>query len=347
MGHATVSGLRFEEIVGQQRALVVLARALAAGRTAHAYLFEGPPGVGKRSAAVGLGMALNCETSPGNACGTCEPCRRIAAGIHPDVVTFAAEGALILMEQAQQIVALGQQRPHEARARVIIIDGAERMNANASNCLLKTLEEPLRGTVLVLVTAAPERLLPTIRSRTQRVRFHRVPERGLLDLAAQRGIEPGRAAIGAVLADGSVQRFLALAAPAEPDAEDEESPLRIATNLRAAIRGRGVAPLLDVAAAFGDKESKQQLPDALALLGRAYRDALVSVAGAPELALLGRNDSDQDIAIAVPGTLSLHQLGRALDAIGEAEEALAGNVNATMALERMLLALRREERAAS
>ena len=340
--------MRFEEIVGQQRALVVLARALAAKRTAHAYLFEGPPGVGKRSAAVGLGMALNCETSPGQgvACGTCEPCRRIAAGIHPDVVTFAAEGTLILMEQAQQIVALGQQRPHEARARVIIIDGAERMNANASNCLLKTLEEPLRGTVLVLVTAAPERLLPTIRSRTQRVRFHRVPERGLLDLGAQRGIEPARAAIAAVLADGSVQRFLALTAPAEPDAEEEESPLRIATNLRAAIRGRGVAPLLDVAAAFGDKESKQQLPDALALLGRAYRDALVSVAGAPELALLGRNDSDQD-ELAVPGTLSLHQLGRALDAIGEAEEALAGNVNATMALERMLLALRREERAAS
>ncbi|HEX2659982.1 MAG TPA: DNA polymerase III subunit delta', partial [Polyangia bacterium] len=260
--------MRFEELVGQERALVVLARALAAGRTAHAYLFEGPPGVGKRSAAVGLGMALNCETAPGpgTACGTCEPCRRIAAGIHPDVVTFAAEGALILMEQAQQIVALGQQRPHEARARVIIIDGAERMNANASNCLLKTLEEPLRGTVLVLVTAAPERLLPTIRSRTQRVRFHRVPERALLELGDRRALDAAKAAVAAVLADGSVERFLALSAPAEGEAGEDESPVRIAAALRTAIRGRGVAPLLDVAATFGDKESKQQLPDALALL---------------------------------------------------------------------------------
>ena len=337
--------MRFQEIVGQERALTVLSRALGGDRTAHAYLFEGPPGVGKRSAAGGLGMALDCETSPGNACGTCEPCRRIAAGIHPDVVTFAAEGAQILMEQAQQIVALGQQRPHEARARVIIIDGAERMNANASNCLLKTLEEPLRGTILVLVTAAPERLLPTIRSRTQRVRFHRIPERGLLELGARRGLDPARAAIAAVLADGSAERFLALATPVETEGAEDESPLRIATNLRSAIKGRGIAPLLDVAAAFGDKESKAQLPDALALLGRAYRDALVTAAGAPELALLGRNDGDQDLVVA--GTLSLHQLGRALDAIGEAEEALAGNVNATMALERMLLALRREERAAS
>lgn len=326
---------------------MVLSRALAAGRTAHAYLFEGPPGVGKRSAAVGLGMALNCETSPGAACGTCEPCRRIAAGIHPDVVTFAAEGAQILIEQAQQIVALGQQRPHEARARVIIIDGAERMNVNASNCLLKTLEEPLRGTVLVLVTAAPERLLPTIRSRTQRVRFHRVPERALVDLGARRGIDAARAAIGAVLADGSVERFLALSAPpAEGEEGEEESPLRIAIALRTAIRGRGIAPLLDVAATFGDKESKQQLPDALALLGRAYRDALMTAAGASELALLGQQaDGDRDLA--VPGSLNLYQLGRALEAISEAEEALAGNVNTTMALERMLLALRREERTAS
>jgi DNA polymerase-3 subunit delta' len=304
--------------------------------------------VGKRSAAVGLGMALNCETAPGpgTACGTCEPCRRIAAGIHPDVVTFAAEGALILMEQAQQIVALGQQRPHEARARVIIIDGAERMNANASNCLLKTLEEPLRGTVLVLVTAAPERLLPTIRSRTQRVRFHRVPERALLELGDRRALDAAKAAVAAVLADGSVERFLALSAPAEGEAGEDESPVRIAAALRTAIRGRGVAPLLDVAATFGDKESKQQLPDALALLGRAYRDALVTAAGASELALLGHQpDGDRDLT--VPGSLSLHQLGRALEAISEAEEALAGNVNTTMALERMLLALRREERTAS
>jgi hypothetical protein len=142
-----------------------------------------------------------------------------------------------------------------------------------------------------------------------------------------------------------------LAAPVEAEGAEDESPLRITASFRTAIRGRGVAPLLDVAAAFGDKESKLQLPDALALLARAYRDAMVSAAGAPELALLGQGDNNQDQDInrdlTVPDTLSLPQLGRALTAIGEAEAALAGNVNATMALERMLLALRREERAAS
>src|SRR3569623_76972 len=260
--------VRFEELVGQEQAPAILRRALVADRLAHAYLFEGPAGVGKRSAAVGLGMALNCERSREAACGACESCRRIDAGLHPDVVTIVAEGAQIVMEQAQQIVALGQQRPHEARARVIIVDDADRLNANASNCLLKTLEEPLRGTHIVLVTTAPDKLLVTIRSRAQRIRFRRVSEATLQAFGAARGVDTARAAVAA---------------------------------------------------------------------------ALATVAGAPELAVLA---GDPEVAALLPTNLKLPQLGRALEAIAEADTALLGNVNATMALERLLLALRREERLA-
>ena len=81
-------------------------------------------------------------------------------GLHPDVATFAADDAQIVMEQAQEIVAMAAARPHEGRARVIIVDGAEALNANAANCLLKTLEEPSPGNHIVLVTSAPDRLLP-------------------------------------------------------------------------------------------------------------------------------------------------------------------------------------------
>jgi len=355
-----------QEIAGQPRALAVLGRALASGHVAHAYLFDGPPGVGKRQAALGLAMALDCEASPGRACGQCETCRRIAAGLHPDVLTITSDGAQIVMEQAQQVVALGQQRPHEARARIIILDDADRLNANASNCLLKTLEEPLRGTHLVLVTSAPEKLLPTIRSRTQRVRFDRIAEAALLQVAAARGADPASARVAAVMADGSMARFLATlaatAASVEPSAEGTEEDagkaaeagaaaahdvtVEMARALRRAAAARGVAPILDAAADLGNKDAKEQLPVALALLARAYRDALVVAAGAPELAVLA-GEAAADLAPPPGAGHGLGGLSRALAAIVEADTALAGNVNATMALERLLLGLRREERAAT
>jgi DNA polymerase III subunit delta' len=340
-----------QDIAGQPRAIAVLRRALAGGHLAHAYLFEGPPGVGKRQAAIGVAMALDCEPSPGEACGSCESCRRIAAGLHPDVIAVSSDGPQIVMEQAQQIVALGQQRPHEARARVIIIEDADRLNASASNCLLKTLEEPLRGTHIVLVTSAPDRLLPTIRSRTQRVRFDRIHEAVMLEHGAARGVDRARTQVAAVLADGSMARFLALVAPrgdaadadgtATEGADDEDSTVAIARKLRGAATARGIGPILDAAGELGNKDAKDQLPAALSLLARAYRDAMVTTAGAPDLAVLSGDGATE---LAFSASLGLPQLGRALAIIVEAEAALAGNVNATMALERMLLGLRREER---
>jgi DNA polymerase-3 subunit delta' len=341
--------VRLEELIGQDQAVIVLQRAIATARVPHAYLFEGPTGIGKRSAAIGLAMALNCDTAAhreiGTACGACESCRRIQGGLHPDVLTFAPEDTQIVMQQAQEIVALGQRRPHEARARIVILDDADRLNANAANCLLKTLEEPSPGTHLVLVSPAPDRLLGTIRSRTQRVRFRSVPTTKLLELGARRGVDRARAEIAAIVADGCVARFLELAT----DVQDQGT--RDATlALRRAARGRGIAPILDAAAQLGDKESKQRLPEVLALLARIYRDALVSEAGAPELAALPveiQPGADAPDALTVPRELSASALSRALGAIVEADAALAGNVNAVMALERLLLNLRREERQAS
>lgn len=344
--------MRLDDLRGQGQAVTVLRRAIATRRVPHAYLFEGPPGVGKRSAALGLAMALDCEADGGaaggapSACGVCDSCRRIDAGLHPDVLTFAAAGAQILIEQAQEIVSLGQRAPHEARARVIIIRDADRLNVNAANCLLKTLEEPAPGTHLVLCTSAPERLLGTIRSRTQRIRFRPVPTAILLEIGVARNLDRARAQVAAVVADGCVGRFIDLASNVEDDGTRAAAAL-----LRAAACGRGIAPILDAAVELGDKESKDRLPDVLTLMGRIYRDALVEVVGAGELAELADTaataEGAGDQALRGPTNLAPAALARAIGALVEAETALAGNANAVLALERLLLNLRREERAAS
>lgn len=343
--------MRLRDLIGQDLATAGLRRALAAGHVPHAYLFEGPPGVGKRSAAIGLAMALGCPVEPREGCGRCDLCRRISSGIHPDVPTFEAEKALIVIEQAQAIVLLAQSRPHEAAARVIIIEDADRLNVNAANCLLKTLEEPSPGTHLVLVTSAPDRILPTIRSRTQRVRFRALPVAALVEVAVARGADRSKAQVAAALADGSVALTLAAsgivagageAAAAAPTDDDDDEPAPApdpwvaVDSLLAAAGGREIGPLLDAAVtAAGDKENKQDLPRLLALLARLYRDALTAAAGATELALF--EDRARQL-----GRLGLGPLSKALEAIVEADTAIAANTNAVTAVERMLLVLRRQ-----
>ncbi|HEX3695023.1 MAG TPA: DNA polymerase III subunit delta' [Polyangia bacterium] len=321
-------------LVGQDLAKAVLRRAVAGGHVPHAYLFEGPAGVGKRSTALGLALALACPVKPREGCGACDTCRRIESGLHPDVPTFVADGAFIVMEQAQAMVSLAQTRPHEAPARVIIVDDADRLNLNAANCLLKALEEPHAGTHFVLCTTAPERMLSTIRSRMQRVRFKALAVETLVSLATAQGVAPERAAVAAVLADGSIGATLTAASA------DGDGDLWAAIDeLEKAAAARDVGPVFDAASAVaGDKENKQELPRTLALLARIYRDALVSAAGAPELALFGERAS----ALAARGVPAL---GRALGAIVEADLALAANTNAVTAVERLLLALRRRPEA--
>src|SRR4029077_19450063 len=124
--------MRLADLIGQDTARTALLRAIERGHLAHAYLFDGPSGVGKRGAALGLAMALDCETAPGAGCGACEVCRRIEAGIHPDVPTFgpSGPGGQIVIDDARTIQALARSRPHQAKARGRTVQGADRRNPN-------------------------------------------------------------------------------------------------------------------------------------------------------------------------------------------------------------------------
>ncbi len=180
----------FADVHGQDRAVGVLRAALAHRRLHHALLFAGPGGVGKRTAALALASALNCETAPGEGCATCATCTRITDGIHPDVITLAREGAaqIVPIETVRtQVIAAVGLPPHEARERVFLIDEATALQPAAANSLLKTLEEPPARTRFILMTVAPDQLLPTIRSRCQRVAF------APLGAAARRAVGGGEA----------------------------------------------------------------------------------------------------------------------------------------------------------
>jgi len=334
--------VRLADLIGQDLARAALERAIAGGRVAHAYVFEGPPGVGKRSAALGLAMALNCPVAPGAGCGACEVCRRIDSGLHPDVPSFgpSGPGGQIVIDDIRAILALTRTRPHEARARVIVVDDADAMNPSSANGLLKTLEEPLGGNHLVLCTGAPDRLLPTVRSRAQRIRFRALSPAALAAIARARGLTEARAEIAVALADSSAARMLEAVSAQDGDAESGGGLGQALGELRRAVSTPGAGQLFDaVAGLTAEKESKADLPRLVALLGGLYRDAMAVAAGAPELATLARVGDPQALA-----ALGLDRLGRAVTAIVDVQLALQVNVNPTLALERLLIALKRQER---
>lgn len=196
------------EIRGQARAVQQLKRALSRSRVAHAYLFCGPAGCGKYTTGVALAAALNCiSDDPALAevgCGSCTSCERIAAGNHPDVQTLQQEGAAQIIPiqtiRKRVIPQLGM-APHEGNARVFLIEEATALQGPSANALLKTLEEPPPRTHFILATVAPDQLLPTIRSRCQRVSFSALPP----DVRAELGDQDEHALVLRELAAGLAQ----------------------------------------------------------------------------------------------------------------------------------------------
>lgn len=214
----------FAEILGHAQPKALLLRATAGRSVPQTLLFDGPDGVGKRTTALALAAAVNCAepTVEGDACGTCSSCRRIARGQHPDIVLVAPnEKGTIPVETARDVINQASYRPFEARRRVVIVDEADALQPAAQNALLKTLEEPPPSSMFVLVTARPDTLLETVRSRSPRVRFGRLGPTDLADVLVRHcGVKPGEAAGLAAVGDGSVSRALAQDTGALVEARD-------------------------------------------------------------------------------------------------------------------------------
>ena len=162
---------------GHRRLVDLLARSVARDSLPPSLIFAGPPGGGAREAALALAQALNCERPgssglPGDACGTCVSCARIGRGVHPDVLVLGpGDSGSIKIDVVRAAIEQAAYRPFEGKRRVVVIDEADTLVVAAQNALLKTLEEPTASSVFVLVTARPDMLLITVRSRCVLLRF--------------------------------------------------------------------------------------------------------------------------------------------------------------------------------
>jgi DNA polymerase-3 subunit delta' len=341
-----------QDLRGHRHLLGLLSSAVARNAVPQSLLFTGPDGVGKRLTALALAQSVNCtkrlrvSASTGDqrgersepwqalgvgpqrkgegddACGTCQSCRKIARGVHPDVLLIEpGDSGSIKTEEVRDAIGRSAYRPFEGHRRVTIIDQAEALVPNAQDALLKTLEEPPPGSIFVLVTARPDALLPTIGSRCYRLRFGRLAETEVAAILRERhGWSEPEALAGAALADGSVGA--ALDARTEDAAEARESAVELL---------RGVAPAkatamdrLEQAKALAGGVERDEVARRLRAAASMLRDMRVLAAGASPR-ILANADLRDELA-ALTGSYDAERGLEAFSAVDAALEALGRNV---------------------
>ena len=212
--------MSWQRIRGHDDLVQAFDQVVRRGRLAHAYLFTGPPGVGKRLFAGELAKALLCEGPPGprlEACDRCPACVQVEAGTHPDFLAAGRpEGSLELPVATVRELSRGfGLKSSRGRGKVAVLDDADDLNDEAANCFLKTLEEPPPRSVLLLLATSADRQLPTVVSRCQVVRFAPLPEGLVAELLRARQLaEPALVDRLARLSGGSMGQAVALADPA-------------------------------------------------------------------------------------------------------------------------------------
>lgn len=333
------------DICGQERAVRLLRGALLRGHEHHAYLLAGPAGVGKELLARVFALAANCEAEPPEArpCDVCPNCKGIARGNFPDVMWVMPQADLIargLLSRADlegapskeirvdEVRALSRRLSLAAlrgRRKVAIVTPADALNERAQNTLLKTLEEPPSATTFLLVSANPDALLPTIRSRCARVQLGPVPEELIARRLLRDGVAEPEARERAARAQGSFARALAQQGERRPLLEAVESALSAPDERDA----------LDLAEQNGERD------DALsaALSVQAWlRDVLLVQSGAPDDALELREL--RPLAAQLAERWPAFSLLAQARLCGEVIEALEQNGNGRLQLERLLLGAR-------
>lgn len=321
--------MRLDEVLGQNRVVDALQRSITANRVAHAYLFEGIAGCGRRTTALALFSALFCQQPEhGDACGSCSSCKKLAAGNHPDLHLLQPlpDKRDISIEQVRELQQMLSLRPFEAKRKACLIEPAERMSLGAANSLLKTLEEPPGHAVLILLATQADQLLPTIRSRCQHLRFAPLAVSDVATLLERQGVEPSVAATVAPLSEGSLEQAREL------DSEAAAASRQALLGALRQVRHQQVATVFDTSERLAS--SRDETLELFSLLISLLRDMILLRSAAMDRIT---NRFLQDRLTEEADRFHPAALMEALELALETRRAIQGNVNAKLALERFLL----------
>ncbi|MFZ4628986.1 MAG: DNA polymerase III subunit delta' [Blastocatellia bacterium] len=325
----------FDRLIGNERNKEVLQRLLARQQLGGTFLFAGPAGVGKRQFAMELAKAANClAISPGatEPCDQCSTCRRIDEGTYGDLLTLTPDGPSIRIAQTRAMNDEVHYRPREGRQRFFLIDDADRLREEAANSLLKTLEEPPPTSTIILLTARPDSLLRTIRSRARRLTFSPLAIDELERyLAAHYPRPAAETALLARLARGRLGAALSI------DLSLYRQERRTLVELlELLVEGERRFRLLKAAEFLGKKE-REEFEHSLDLLDGLLRDLLLVAGGAGQAAVVNLDIAErlEDLASRLP----VARLILWIDRFDQLRRQLRVNINRQIATEAVLFSL--------
>jgi DNA polymerase-3 subunit delta' len=317
----------WSNLIGQEQVVKQLSKAVAGEAVTHAYLFTGPPGVGKKTAACILAQALNCLVPAADGpCGRCRDCQQIEQGYHPDVIMVLPQGATVKIQQVRELQQQVFRKHYTGRFKLVVVAEADKMTLEAANALLRLLEEPPERTVFILIAQRRDRLLPTIVSRCQEIRFRKIPHEILAETLVAQGKKPEHAAVLAHLANGSLDGVPALAEGAALAVRDKALAC-----LTRVLQG-DPWNIWQLAAELEQEQDQELLLDLMLLW---YRDLLIWRETGQQHLLV-----NQDLLSELAGrVLPLPALCASLEALHQARKYKEQNVNTLLNLEVLLMQL--------
>ena len=325
----------FNQIIGHEKQINSLKNAIDNNSVSHSYLFEGEEGLGKRKVALAFSKTLLCKEEKNVPCNTCSSCIKFDKGNHPDFKELSPEKGLINLKQVEELISSVSTSPFESKRKIFLIDDSDLMNLEGKNKLLKTLEEPPEFMNIILVTCKTNRLLPTIVSRCQGIKFYPVESSRIRELLIKEySMDEESSKFIAEFTKGSVGKSIELATSQDFFKERDEV-IKIIDSI---LKGDKTKALSSIDFFTSNKENIDEILDIILYW---FRDILIyKELGESSLIL----NKDKIEILSSQSFLDLSKINDIIYRIEETKANIKSNVNFGLSIETMLLNIQEETR---
>ena len=326
----------FQDIIGNEDAKEYFIKALTKDHLSHSYIFEGPYGVGKKTFARKLAKAILCENrDEDKACHRCQSCHMVETGTHPDIITIEKDTKVTKVDNIREnIVREMEIKPYQSNHKIIIVNAADTINIQGQNAMLKTIEEPPKYGIVILVCENLASMLPTIKSRCITVRFNPLSKEKMNEYLHGKGIGEAKRQVYAKLSEGSIGVI--------NDILQDENYIELRKQSAAYLERLGKANLLQLYDLVKEiTDQKEQIEQILEFWLYWYRDvAVIKASGSDDLYYLDYQKQLLDMS----QNITYNKVSQNIESIKYAILDIKQNIYSTFVIENLLLKLKERKK---